>query len=197
MALATGCGILGPDDTRARVAWVEARFVGSDLQLRAVGSTGCGTLKYLGTHVDGADVVVYARATIANFECVAPNVYDATVSIPAPGSWAGIRILASQSGSPANAVEVFGIPFLHDRIDAFVGGRAVVEGVAENCPRIRLNPGRPTDIVYPIEFPREIEIRDGDGIDLSGVLPEAVTSFCYGGPLLRVQRVTLSLDRAS
>lgn len=71
----------------------------------------------------------------------------------------------------------------------------MVEGVEDGCPRIRYDFGVPTKLVYPIEFPREIEVRDGDHLVLSGVLPEAVTSACFGGPLLRVQRVALSLQR--
>jgi hypothetical protein len=85
VAPAAGCGLLEPGDGPASVSWVEARFAGSDLQLRAVGSTGCGRLTGVFAHVQGPTVVVYARATRVDFQCLAPLTYDATVSVPAPG----------------------------------------------------------------------------------------------------------------
>ena len=196
LATLFGCGLFEPGDVPASVTWLEARFPGTELQLRVVGSTGCGRLTHLGVQARPGTVIVYARASREESECLTPLAYDTTLSIPTPNSWSGIRVSASQTGTPADAVEVFSTSLAFGlRIDALVGGTALVEGVAEGCPRIRVHPGEPTQIVYPIEFSREIEIRDGDRLLLAGVLPQAVSSLCYGGPVIWVKRFTLSLAR--
>jgi hypothetical protein len=201
LATVLGCGLFEPRDVPASVTWLEARFAGSQLHLRVVGSVGCGHLKDVRVQVNPGAVVVFARATPApaDLRCGGPVTYDTTVSVPIPGSSAGISFSVSQTGSPANAVEFFGTSLaLGVSVEALVGGTAVVEGAGEGCPRIRVDPGgAPSEIVYPIEFSRDIEMRDGDRLFLAGVLPEAVSSFCYGGPVIWVKRVTLSLARAA
>jgi hypothetical protein len=77
----------------------------------------------------------------------------------------------------------------------FAGGGAGVQGIEEDCPRIQLTKYGRTFSIYPIEFPREVGVQDGDGLFLSGVFHEGETSACSGGRVLNVQRVTLSFDR--
>ena len=201
-ALTVGCGIFGPNDSPAGIDWVEAWFGGLNLEpieptleLRAVGTSGCGQLKSVETKVGPESVVLFARATESGGFCEQPLPYEDTVSIPLPDPWRGISVSAALDGNPSDAVELFSIP-MAALGDAFAGGRAGVEGVDEGCPRIRLTESGWTFFVYPIEFPREVGVQDGDGLFLSGVFHEGHTSACYGGRVLSVQRVTLSFHRS-
>ena len=193
-----GCNMFEPDDAPAPIDWLETRFDGGYMHVRAIGSAGCGRLTGLQTHVyhDGPFAVVHAfgRVTVPDYQCLAPVSFDATVSIETPGTRAGIIVSASRTGDRSDRRDLFTVTSTEHRVVAWVGGTAEVELVGE-CPHIRLGPGFPPSGTYAIELPRDVELRDGDRVTLSGTLPRATPSLCSPEPLLRVDRLALSFAR--
>ena len=198
VALSAGCTtVLGDGDVPAHVAWLEAAVQDGELRARAVGSTGCGRLTALDIRVfnDGAIPVVhvFARGSKTELLCIAPNVFDSTVVLTPPPAANLFAISGGGGASQVDVQEFFVMRPNEPNVEAFAGGRGLVEGVEDGCPQTRIVAGRWTSIVYALDLPRDVELFDGDYLTLDGAFFEGVRSFCSEHRALRVSEVTLPL----